>query len=128
MQFLKTLFWVVVAVALTLFAIYNWRPVTLNLWSGLQADVKLPVLVAIPFLPQSYLARMGTISNHESDSSASTRVQVWLWTLDYVETHPLGGGFDAYRGNSFTYYTRTVPNGTPSAFLYLPGSDAPEEP
>ena len=50
MQFLKTLFWVVVAIALTLFAIYNWRPVTLNLWSGLQADVKLPVLVAIPFL------------------------------------------------------------------------------
>jgi uncharacterized integral membrane protein len=50
MQFLKTLFWVVVAIALTLFAIYNWRPVTLNLWSGLQADVKLPVLVASAFL------------------------------------------------------------------------------
>ena len=82
------------------------------LFAGLAA---VGVLVAIPFLPQSYLARMGTISNHESDSSASTRVQVWLWTLDYVETHPLGGGFDAYRGNSFTYYTRTVegPPGTP---------------
>ena len=39
MQFLKTLFWVVVAIALTLFASYKWRPVTLNLWSGLQADV-----------------------------------------------------------------------------------------
>ena len=50
MQFLKTLFWVVVAIALTLFAIYNWRPVTLNLWSGLQADVKLPFLIGIAFL------------------------------------------------------------------------------
>ena len=61
MQFLKTLFWVVVAIALTLFAIYNWRPVTLNLWSGLQADVKLPVLVGgaflLGFLPTYFIYR-----------------------------------------------------------------------
>jgi putative membrane protein len=50
MQFLKTLFWVVLAAALVLFARENWVPVTLNLWSGLQADVKLPFLVAIVFL------------------------------------------------------------------------------
>ena len=39
---------------------------------------------------------------------------------------------EGYNGNpapnDHTYYTRTVPNGTPSAFLYLPGSDSPEEP
>jgi len=50
MQFLKTLLWVVISVALVLFAVYNWNPVTLNLWSGLQADVKLPVLVGAAFL------------------------------------------------------------------------------
>lgn len=50
MQFLKTLFWVVLAAALVLFARENWVPVTLNLWSGLQADVKLPFLVAFVFL------------------------------------------------------------------------------
>ena len=50
MQFLKTLFWVVVAVVLVLFARENWTPVTLTLWSGLQADVKLPVLVFAAFL------------------------------------------------------------------------------
>src|SRR5690606_40090740 len=61
-----------------------------------------------PFLPQSYLERMGTITAHEGDQSASTRVQVWLWTLDYVSEHPLGGGFDVYLGNSFTYETRRV--------------------
>ena len=65
-------------------------------------------VMAIPFLPQSYLDRMGTISNHEADESASTRLAVWKWTLDYVKDHPAGGGFDAYRGNSFTYRTRTV--------------------
>lgn len=50
MQFLKTLFWVAVAVFAVLFASRNWNPVTLNLWGGLQADVKLPVLVFAAFL------------------------------------------------------------------------------
>jgi hypothetical protein len=31
-----------------------------------------------------------------------------MWTLDYVKEHPFGGGFDAYRGNSFTYQTSRV--------------------
>ncbi len=56
-------------------------------------------LAAIPFLPESYTKRMSTIENHHSDQSASTRVAVWMWTLDYVKDHPFGGGFDAYRGN-----------------------------
>lgn len=64
------------------------------------------LLVAVPFLPADYTARMATISAHEEDQSASTRVAVWRWTLDYVANHPLGGGFDAYRGNSFTYTTQ----------------------
>jgi probable O-glycosylation ligase (exosortase A-associated) len=63
-------------------------------------------LVAVPFLPASYTERMSTISNHDEDESASTRVAVWNWTLDYVKEHPLGGGFDAYRANSFTYKKR----------------------
>jgi uncharacterized integral membrane protein len=50
MQFLKTLFWVVLAIVLVLFAKANWTQVTLNLWGGLQMDAKLPVLVLIAFL------------------------------------------------------------------------------
>ncbi|QPQ55975.1 LapA family protein [Allosphingosinicella flava] len=50
MHFLKTLFWVVLAVAVVLFSSANWNPVTLNLWGGLQADVKLPVLILAAFL------------------------------------------------------------------------------
>jgi len=50
MQFLKTLFWVILAVVLVLFARANWQSVTLNLWGGLQADVKLPALVIFAFL------------------------------------------------------------------------------
>lgn len=61
------------------------------------------LLVALPFLPASYYERMATIGETSEDQSASTRMQVWSWTLDYVQERPLGGGFDAYRGNSFTY-------------------------
>lgn len=61
------------------------------------------VVVALPFLPQSYYERMATINSPSGDESASTRVAVWQWTLDYVSENPLGGGFDAYRGNKFTY-------------------------
>ena len=68
----------------------------------------LALVVAVPFLPESYVQRMSTISNHQGDQSASTRVEVWKWTIDYARQHPFGGGFDAYLGNSFTYKTRKV--------------------
>lgn len=65
-------------------------------------------LLAVPFLPSSFTNRMGTLKNYQGDQSASTRVEVWKWTWDYVKTHPMGGGFDAYRSNEFTYNTVTV--------------------
>ena len=55
MNFLKTLFWVLLAVVLALFAKANWTDVTLDLWGDIQLDIKIPVLVAlaalIGFLP-----------------------------------------------------------------------------
>lgn len=60
-------------------------------------------LVALPFLPQSYYDRMATLAAPGGDESASTRVAVWEWTLDYVAEKPFGGGFDAYRSNRFAY-------------------------
>ena len=50
MQFLKTLFWVLIAVLVALFASRNWSDVTLNLWGDIQADIKLPVLLLVVFL------------------------------------------------------------------------------
>ena len=50
MNFLKTLFWIVVAVSLAIFATRNWNDVTVNLWGNLQADVKLPIMLLLTFL------------------------------------------------------------------------------
>jgi putative membrane protein len=50
MQFLKTLFWVVIAVFLAILASRNWHDVTLNLWGDIQVDIKTPVLMGLLFL------------------------------------------------------------------------------
>jgi probable O-glycosylation ligase (exosortase A-associated) len=62
-------------------------------------------LAAIPLLPSSFTDRMSSIKEYKGDSSASTRIEVWKWTWEYVKDHPMGGGFDAYRGNSIRYNT-----------------------
>jgi uncharacterized membrane protein YciS (DUF1049 family) len=50
MQFLRTLFWVVLAAFVAIIASENWRDVTLDLWGNLQADIKIPVLLTFTFL------------------------------------------------------------------------------
>ena len=50
MHFLKTLFWVLVAVVVTFFAYRNWAPVTLNLWGDIQLDIKIPLLLLLFFV------------------------------------------------------------------------------
>ena len=50
MQFLKTLFWVVLAIIAVVFAMNNWTSVTVMLWGGLRLEAKLPVLVFGAFL------------------------------------------------------------------------------
>ncbi|KKC27409.1 putative O-glycosylation ligase, exosortase A system-associated [Sphingomonas sp. SRS2] len=57
------------------------------------------VVVGLPFLPKSYTERMDTINTYKADASASTRIAVWKWTIDYASKNPLGGGFNAYIGN-----------------------------
>lgn len=65
-------------------------------------------LISLPLLPAEFVARMNTIGNHQSDESASTRVAVWMWTLDFVKDRPFGGGFDAYRQNKLEYNAVTA--------------------
>ncbi len=53
MQFLKTAFWVVLAVVIALFSYNNWTPITIKLWGDLWLETPLPVLVIISFLAGS---------------------------------------------------------------------------
>jgi putative membrane protein len=62
MQFLKTLFWVVLTVILVLWAKANWFNVELKLWGGLVADVKLPVALFSAF----FLGLLPTLIVHRA--------------------------------------------------------------
>jgi putative inorganic carbon (HCO3(-)) transporter len=69
------------------------------------AAAPLLALASVPFLPQSFTQRMETIQSFEGDQSAGTRLAVWGWTWNYVQDHPLGGGFGAYRLNRIQVQT-----------------------
>jgi putative membrane protein len=60
-QVVRTIVWVLLVVALALFSIANWTPVTLRVWDGLLIDTMLPALVilafALGFLPMWLLHR-----------------------------------------------------------------------
>jgi putative membrane protein len=48
-QFLKILFWCLLAFVAALFTYGNWNTVPIHLWSGLIADVNLPLLLLVTF-------------------------------------------------------------------------------
>jgi putative membrane protein len=50
MQFLKILFWCLLAFVAAIFTIGNWTTVPIHLWAGLIADVNLPLLLFVTFL------------------------------------------------------------------------------
>jgi uncharacterized integral membrane protein len=50
MQFLKILFWCLLAFVAALFTYGNWTSVQLHLWAGLVAEVNLPLLLLGTFL------------------------------------------------------------------------------
>ena len=50
MNFLRALFWIVLTIVVVVFSMRNWTVVTVGLFGGLAADVKLPVLLLVAFL------------------------------------------------------------------------------
>ncbi|MCU6452890.1 hypothetical protein LPN01_02245 [Sphingomonas sp. A2-49] len=50
MQFLKILFWFLLAFVAALFTYGNWASIQIKLWGDLIADVNLPLLMLVTFL------------------------------------------------------------------------------
>ena len=50
MEVARTIFWVVLAVVLVLFAVNNWVPVEVRIWDGLLLETRLAALVIVAFL------------------------------------------------------------------------------
>ena len=76
------------------------------------------------FVPEQWTERMDTIQNFEDSNSATGRIENWLWTIDYVESPPLGGGFKV--GLSVTgmdahssYFEVLQEHGYPGLIIFL---------
>ena len=50
MAIVRTIFWVLLAVVLVLFAITNWQTVNVRIWNSLILETRLPALVIGAFL------------------------------------------------------------------------------
>jgi lipopolysaccharide assembly protein A len=63
MQIVRTAVWVVILIALLLFALNNWTPVQVKIWEGLVLETKLSALVIVAFLlgmlPTWLISRIG---------------------------------------------------------------------
>ena len=50
MQFLRTVFWVVLAVLGVIFSFNNWQVISVKLWGDIIVDTPLPVLLFVVFM------------------------------------------------------------------------------
>ena len=50
MQFVRTIVWVLLLVALLAFSYFNWSPVEVTIWDNLVLETKVPALVIVSFL------------------------------------------------------------------------------
>jgi probable O-glycosylation ligase (exosortase A-associated) len=55
------------------------------------------------FTSTAWNERISTISDYQSEDSALGRILVWQWTLQFVATHPAGGGFNSYQINEVRF-------------------------
>ena len=91
MQFLKTLFWMVLAVSVAIFATRNWRDVTVDLWGPLQADIKLPILMGLMLLLgwlPTYLIHRARLWRVRSRLDSFERQQAAARTVDATPIDP----------------------------------------
>jgi hypothetical protein len=50
MQFLKILFWCLLAFVAAIFTLGNWTSIPIKLWGGMEALINLPLLLLLTFL------------------------------------------------------------------------------
>ena len=60
-------------------------------------------LGVMAFTSTAWNERISTISDYQSEDSALGRILVWQWTLQFVGTHPAGGGFNSYQVNEVRF-------------------------
>ena len=58
--------------------------------------------VLVYAMSDRWTSRIQTIGEYQTESSALVRVLVWKWTWNWVQSNPLGGGFNSYMINQIS--------------------------
>lgn len=85
--------------AMVLFLIAKSRNRTLLILSMM---LVLPFLIT--FMPESWHARMSTITNYQQDGSAMGRINAWTMAFRLAVDRPLGAGFEGFTPMMFWLY------------------------
>ena len=81
---------------------FLWLKSRSKFFMGLVAVVAAALILST--MPQQWFDRMATINAYEQDASAMGRINAWWMAFNLAKHKPLGGGFDAFRGEMFHLY------------------------
>jgi len=70
--------------------------------AAVTGEAAVPILV-LALVHALLRHAISTISDYQAEDSALGRILVWQWTLQFVGTHPAGGGFNAYQVNEVRF-------------------------
>ena len=84
MKIIRTIIWVLVAVALAIFSFNNWVTVEVKIWEGLILETKLPVLVILAFL-------VGLLPVWALGKGSGWRMKRRITSLETAVRNPLTG-------------------------------------
>ncbi len=81
-------------IGLVVLFVYVWVRSKHKLGFGIVATATAMVIVYST--SSAWNQRIATIGEFGHESSANVRLLVWRWTMEYVASHPLGGGFMSF--------------------------------
>ena len=89
--------------AILMMGMFLWLKSTKKVASGVV--LVCVAVLAIGFMPQEWVARMGTIEKYDQDTSALGRLNAWHMAFNLANDRPLvGGGFELYTPRTFAMY------------------------
>ena len=77
------------------------------------------VVAIVVFMSGAWTERMATVNDVAADSSATGRLLVWEWTIEYALANPFGGGFNSFVINRLVYPSGEVDYGRAYQSIYF---------
>lgn len=119
-------------IAIAALAFFYWLKSQTKLISGIA--IILGAIMIIPFMPESWHARMDTIVNYEQDMSAMQRLNAWQYSINVASDRLTGGGLQSWHRAAFNrwapdpsnvhaahsiYFSVLADHGWPGLIMYV---------